>query len=207
MFIDETISFGTLGEHGRGVTEHFNIPVSVSWSQNFDFVPVWYVCSLLLIFFLVKRDRFNVSFAGMFFGFSGWILCGNLICCWSPGNKVRLLFSYLLVCKKILKVIRLKELFTGLASSNRQSEFLSSFNYSVCLARDIVFPLHFHHYYQLLLKLVWNSWKKIIVSRSFGTCLYTCLLLFLTCWYSLSFFTHQVCLTNFAQIQNYSEKS
>lgn len=28
VFIDESISFGTLGRTGRGVTEHFNIPVS-----------------------------------------------------------------------------------------------------------------------------------------------------------------------------------
>lgn len=27
VFIDETISFGVLGKNGRGVTEHFNIPV------------------------------------------------------------------------------------------------------------------------------------------------------------------------------------
>ena len=27
LFLDESFSFGTLGEHGRGVTEHFNIPV------------------------------------------------------------------------------------------------------------------------------------------------------------------------------------
>lgn len=27
LFIDETISFGTLGQHGRGVTEHFNVNV------------------------------------------------------------------------------------------------------------------------------------------------------------------------------------
>nr|XP_024217132.1 serine palmitoyltransferase 1 [Halyomorpha halys] len=28
MFIDESISFGTLGKNGKGVTEHFNIPVT-----------------------------------------------------------------------------------------------------------------------------------------------------------------------------------
>lgn len=28
LFVDETVSFGTLGKHGRGVTEHFNIPVT-----------------------------------------------------------------------------------------------------------------------------------------------------------------------------------
>lgn len=27
IFIDESMSFGILGEKGRGVTEHFNIPV------------------------------------------------------------------------------------------------------------------------------------------------------------------------------------
>lgn len=27
LFVDESVSFGTLGKHGRGVTEHFNIPV------------------------------------------------------------------------------------------------------------------------------------------------------------------------------------
>lgn len=29
IFIDETISFGVLGEKGRGVTELFNIPVII----------------------------------------------------------------------------------------------------------------------------------------------------------------------------------
>lgn len=28
LFIDESCSFGVLGENGKGVTEHFNIPVS-----------------------------------------------------------------------------------------------------------------------------------------------------------------------------------
>lgn len=28
LFLDETISFGTLGENGRGLTEHFNVHVS-----------------------------------------------------------------------------------------------------------------------------------------------------------------------------------
>lgn len=28
LFLDETISFGTLGENGRGLTEHFNVDVS-----------------------------------------------------------------------------------------------------------------------------------------------------------------------------------
>ena len=26
IFIDESISFGTLGEHGKGITEHFGVP-------------------------------------------------------------------------------------------------------------------------------------------------------------------------------------
>ena len=29
IFIDESISFGTLGNNGKGITEHFNIPVSI----------------------------------------------------------------------------------------------------------------------------------------------------------------------------------
>lgn len=29
IFIDETISFGVLGKKGRGITEHFNIPVII----------------------------------------------------------------------------------------------------------------------------------------------------------------------------------
>lgn len=29
LFVDESISFGTLGCHGRGVTEYFGIPVSI----------------------------------------------------------------------------------------------------------------------------------------------------------------------------------
>lgn len=28
LFVDESISFGTLGAHGRGVTEYYGIPVS-----------------------------------------------------------------------------------------------------------------------------------------------------------------------------------
>ncbi|XP_076811924.1 serine palmitoyltransferase 1-like [Clavelina lepadiformis] len=28
LFVEESLSFGVLGDHGRGVTEHFNIPVS-----------------------------------------------------------------------------------------------------------------------------------------------------------------------------------
>ena len=27
LFVDESLSFGILGDHGRGITEHFNIPV------------------------------------------------------------------------------------------------------------------------------------------------------------------------------------
>lgn len=29
FFIDECISFGTLGEHGKGITEHFNLSVGL----------------------------------------------------------------------------------------------------------------------------------------------------------------------------------
>ena len=29
IFMDETVSFGTLGKTGRGVTEYFSIPVSL----------------------------------------------------------------------------------------------------------------------------------------------------------------------------------
>ena len=29
LFIDESISFGTLGHSGRGVTEYYGIPVSI----------------------------------------------------------------------------------------------------------------------------------------------------------------------------------
>ena len=28
LFVEESLSFGVLGKHGRGVTEHFNIPVN-----------------------------------------------------------------------------------------------------------------------------------------------------------------------------------
>jgi 7-keto-8-aminopelargonate synthetase-like enzyme len=34
LFIDESISFGILGEHGRGITEHCNISVSLSISTE-----------------------------------------------------------------------------------------------------------------------------------------------------------------------------
>ena len=27
IFIDESVSFGVLGQHGKGVTEHYGIPV------------------------------------------------------------------------------------------------------------------------------------------------------------------------------------
>ena len=30
LFLEESLSFGVLGEHGKGVTEHFNIPVSTT---------------------------------------------------------------------------------------------------------------------------------------------------------------------------------
>jgi len=28
LFVEESLSFGVLGAHGRGVTEHFDVPVS-----------------------------------------------------------------------------------------------------------------------------------------------------------------------------------
>ena len=28
LIVEESLSFGALGEHGRGVTEHFGVPVS-----------------------------------------------------------------------------------------------------------------------------------------------------------------------------------
>ena len=31
LIVEESLSFGALGEHGRGVTEHFSVPVSSSW--------------------------------------------------------------------------------------------------------------------------------------------------------------------------------
>lgn len=34
LFIDETVSFGTLGEHGRGITEYKNISVNCSERGN-----------------------------------------------------------------------------------------------------------------------------------------------------------------------------
>jgi serine palmitoyltransferase len=33
LFVDESISFGTLGRHGKGITEYYGIPVSTT--QNF----------------------------------------------------------------------------------------------------------------------------------------------------------------------------
>lgn len=30
LILDESISFGTLGDHGRGITEHLNVNVSIS---------------------------------------------------------------------------------------------------------------------------------------------------------------------------------
>jgi hypothetical protein len=38
LFIDESISFGTLGDHGRGITEHKNISVC-HFSISFLFDP------------------------------------------------------------------------------------------------------------------------------------------------------------------------
>jgi len=32
IFIDETVSFGTFGKSGKGITEHFGVPVSHSKS-------------------------------------------------------------------------------------------------------------------------------------------------------------------------------
>lgn len=34
LFLDESISFGTLGETGRGITEHFNVDVSIFSPQT-----------------------------------------------------------------------------------------------------------------------------------------------------------------------------
>ncbi len=30
LFVDESISFGTLGRHGKGITEYYGIPVSTT---------------------------------------------------------------------------------------------------------------------------------------------------------------------------------
>ena len=37
LFVDESISFGTLGQHGRGVTEYYGIPVYDF--RNFLYLP------------------------------------------------------------------------------------------------------------------------------------------------------------------------
>lgn len=34
IFLEESMSFGVLGEHGRGVTEHFRVNVSAVVSNN-----------------------------------------------------------------------------------------------------------------------------------------------------------------------------
>jgi len=36
IFLEESLSFGVLGEHGRGITEHFGINVSAIFCAFFD---------------------------------------------------------------------------------------------------------------------------------------------------------------------------
>ena len=52
LIIDESASFGVLGEAGRGLTEHFDVPVSLVFckshvlyqSNTFSFYPILYYC-------------------------------------------------------------------------------------------------------------------------------------------------------------------
>lgn len=34
IFLEESMSFGVLGEHGKGVTEHFGVNVSISEKKH-----------------------------------------------------------------------------------------------------------------------------------------------------------------------------
>lgn len=56
IFIDESISFGTLGKCGKGVTEHFNIPVSVFFALYLlHYTTVYSLFTLTLFLFQFRR--------------------------------------------------------------------------------------------------------------------------------------------------------
>lgn len=38
LFVDESISFGTLGQHGKGITEYYGIPVRIANLQTHHIV-------------------------------------------------------------------------------------------------------------------------------------------------------------------------
>lgn len=47
IFLEESMSFGVLGEHGKGVTEHFGVNVSISVSKKTKWLK-----KLVIFFFL-----------------------------------------------------------------------------------------------------------------------------------------------------------
>lgn len=49
IFIDETISFGTLGKTGRGVTEYFDVPVSFCGVLKLVYFKTCLCCFVLKI--------------------------------------------------------------------------------------------------------------------------------------------------------------
>lgn len=54
LFLDETVSFGTIGRNGRGITEFLNVNVSVSKIEfNDDFQ--WIAFESLKSLFLVRK--------------------------------------------------------------------------------------------------------------------------------------------------------
>lgn len=48
LFVDESISFGTLGTHGKGITEYYGVPVSLK-----NFTAETFKVNLTLMFYRV----------------------------------------------------------------------------------------------------------------------------------------------------------
>ena len=74
LFIDETVSFGTLGEHGRGITEHKNISVSLKAEQKF-------ICKSLNHSLSDERYRLNYGHSGNIHWLYWRLLCWNDLRC------------------------------------------------------------------------------------------------------------------------------
>lgn len=63
IFLEESMSFGVLGEHGKGVTEHFGVNVSISVSKKTKWLKK------LVIFFFCQRHLFSYAKSKCFLHF------------------------------------------------------------------------------------------------------------------------------------------
>ena len=60
IFMDETISFGTLGKTGRGVTEHYNVPVrllNARFLHNGDLIRIVVNDSFCILFRFKHKNK------------------------------------------------------------------------------------------------------------------------------------------------------